>query len=173
MSDEEKPPYDVGYGKPPPQTRFQTGQSGNPKGRPKGVKNFATAIEQELNTRVAVNENGQRKLISKRVAIAKQLTNKAGGGDLKAIQTLTNIAGQHERQSAAEAARGWADLFAAPEDTMVMETILQRVRKAAGVPPGAGTIAESAAAAADSASDPAGAASDAPPTEPTAERDDR
>jgi hypothetical protein len=36
------PPYDVGYGKPPVQTRFRKGQSGNPKGRGKGSRNFAT-----------------------------------------------------------------------------------------------------------------------------------
>ncbi len=27
--------YQVGYGKPPAQTRFKQGQSGNPNGRPK------------------------------------------------------------------------------------------------------------------------------------------
>jgi hypothetical protein len=30
--------YEVGYGKPPEETRFKKGQSGNPKGRPKGAK---------------------------------------------------------------------------------------------------------------------------------------
>ena len=32
----------VGYRKPPVHTRFKPGQSGNPKGRPKGPRNLAT-----------------------------------------------------------------------------------------------------------------------------------
>lgn len=34
MSDDDKP-YEVGYRKPPKHGRFQKGQSGNPRGRPK------------------------------------------------------------------------------------------------------------------------------------------
>ena len=35
-------PYEVGYGRPPSATRFQPGQSGNPKGRPKGTRNASS-----------------------------------------------------------------------------------------------------------------------------------
>ena len=37
-------PYDVGYGEPPVQTRFRKGRSGNPEGRGKGSRNFATVF---------------------------------------------------------------------------------------------------------------------------------
>jgi hypothetical protein len=36
--------YPVGYGRPPRQTRFRKGQSGNPVGRPRGAQNLATLI---------------------------------------------------------------------------------------------------------------------------------
>jgi hypothetical protein len=32
----------VGYGRPPLATRFRAGQSGNPRGRPKGARNLST-----------------------------------------------------------------------------------------------------------------------------------
>lgn len=36
--------YKVGPGKPPKHTRFKPGQSGNPKGRPKGSQNVKTVL---------------------------------------------------------------------------------------------------------------------------------
>ncbi len=40
-------PYEVGYGKPPAETRFRKGQSGNPKGRPRGARNKMPALHEE------------------------------------------------------------------------------------------------------------------------------
>ena len=40
--------HSVGYGRPPEATRFKPGQSGNPKGRPKGSKNLRTLFAEEL-----------------------------------------------------------------------------------------------------------------------------
>ncbi|MEM7006904.1 MAG: DUF5681 domain-containing protein [Pseudomonadota bacterium] len=42
-----RPGYHVGYGKPPKDTRFKPGQSGNPKGRPKGSKNKRPGLHEE------------------------------------------------------------------------------------------------------------------------------
>ncbi len=81
-----KPCYDVGYGKPPLHTRFCKGQSGNPKGRGKGTKNFATIFMKAMSQPVTINENGKRKEISKLAAAVTQLANDAARGDKKSIQ---------------------------------------------------------------------------------------
>jgi len=80
--------YDVGYGKPPANSRFQKGQSGNPNGRPKGSKNLATIVRQAANERVTIVVKGKQRSITKLEAAAKQLANKAAQGDLKAMQML-------------------------------------------------------------------------------------
>ena len=58
MPRENQRDYEVGYSKPPRHTRFVKGQSGNPRGRPPGAKNFATLLSEALNETVIVTENG-------------------------------------------------------------------------------------------------------------------
>lgn len=40
---------EVGKGKPPVEHQFKPGQSGNPKGKPKGTKHISTWIQEMLN----------------------------------------------------------------------------------------------------------------------------
>ncbi|MGY4185917.1 DUF5681 domain-containing protein [Bradyrhizobium sp. USDA 4459] len=58
-----KPPSgkrsDVGYRRPPREHQFKPGQSGNKSGRPKGSKNEATIIDQLLNRKIEIRENGR------------------------------------------------------------------------------------------------------------------
>ena len=44
--------YEIGYGKPPKETRFKPGQSGNPRGRPKGAKNKKNDIPRKNEERL-------------------------------------------------------------------------------------------------------------------------
>jgi hypothetical protein len=125
MAKADEEAFEVGFGKPPRSTQFKPGRSGNPAGRPRGAKNFATAIEQELATRVTVTENGRRRRISKREVIAKHLVNKAAGGDLKAIPLLLSEA--RTRQS--NLADDGSDLvFDTAEDRKVLDGIIARIR---------------------------------------------
>jgi Family of unknown function (DUF5681) len=86
----------VGYSSPPVNTRFKKGQSGNPKGRPKGSFNLSRLFIKTLREKVIINENGKRKKVTKLEAALKQLVNKAASGDLRAINHLAELAGDFE-----------------------------------------------------------------------------
>lgn len=86
--DDTNIPYKVGYGKPPKKTQFKPGQSGNPKGRTKGHKNFNTLLRQGLSQSITVSAGGKKRSMPKYSVIITALINKALQGDMKAIQTL-------------------------------------------------------------------------------------
>ena len=83
--------YPIGYGKPPAQTRFKKGRSGNPSGRPKGTLNFAAALKRALEEPVVINEGGQRRTVTKLDAAVTQLANKSAMGDLRAIKQYLTV----------------------------------------------------------------------------------
>ena len=112
MPPERQRDYEIGYGRPPHHTRFQKGQSGNPKGRPGGAKNLSTVLSEALNERVIIAENGGRRKISKRQAIIKQIVNQAAKGDWRAAKLLFDIQQEIERRTEpepSESAFGSAD----------------------------------------------------------------
>jgi hypothetical protein len=80
--------YRVGKGRPPLDTRWERGQSGNLKGRPKGRKNVSTIARQVLDQKIKVQKNGKLVSISVREAILNVYGNKALKGDLKAASSL-------------------------------------------------------------------------------------
>jgi len=95
QASEVQPPaeaYEVGYGRPPREHRFQPGRSGNPRGRAKGARNLASVVAATLGERIAVTENGRRKRITKLEAAVKQLVNRAAAGEARSMQLLLALA---------------------------------------------------------------------------------
>ncbi len=98
MAAEGKPPAkggpgdsEVGYGKPPKHTRFQPGQSGNPRGRPKGTKNLKTDLMEELGEKILVREGDHARQVSKQRALVKTLLTRALKGDVRAANLLLSM----------------------------------------------------------------------------------
>ncbi len=85
-------PYEVGHGKPPMHTRFKKGMSGNPKGRPKGTRNFRADVNEVLRTPVKLLSNGKTKNLSTQLAGLMRLREDALKGDAKALDRLLRLA---------------------------------------------------------------------------------
>jgi hypothetical protein len=116
----------IGYKQPPERTRFQPGQSGNPKGRPKHVRNFKTDLREELGEVIPVREGGRDMKISKQRAFIKALVAAAIKGDMRATNALvsfcTKAFGSDQQEE---------DVIPAPnsEDLEILEAFVGRERK--------------------------------------------
>ena len=87
----------VGYGEPPKHTQFKPGQSGNPKGRPKGHKNIKTEVLEKLNSTVTVVKNGRPTKISLRRAVLEVLGAKALQLDQRSIEQVIRLAEKYDQ----------------------------------------------------------------------------
>ncbi len=50
--------YEIGYGKPPLQSRFKKGYSGHPEGRPKGATNVKVEMKRLLAAKTPIKIDG-------------------------------------------------------------------------------------------------------------------
>ena len=73
--DDDDRDYEVGYGRPPKASQFKPGQSGNPRGRPRAVKNVGTMLEEVFFRKIPITENGKRREVTMVEAILRQLVN--------------------------------------------------------------------------------------------------
>lgn len=126
--------YEVGYGRPPAQTRFRPGQSGNPKGRAKGARDVKTLLEealrQEFLEKVTIVEGGKRRTMTKLQVIVKTNANKAAKGEGRPLRELLALAqrlGLLEGPPLTPEAVAAATPFSA-EDQAIVDRFLARER---------------------------------------------
>ena len=82
----------VGYGRPPVAKQFKPGQSGNPRGRKKGVKNVTTIFNNALYKPVKIRIAGRVRTLPKIEAIVEVMMNKALAGDIAAVSKIIELA---------------------------------------------------------------------------------
>ena len=96
--------YEVGYGKPPKHTQFNKDQSGNPRGRPKGSRNFSKDVKDTLKEPVRLTKGGKRKTVSTQHATLLRLREKALSGDARALDRMIELARTYNDEEIAEEA---------------------------------------------------------------------
>jgi len=83
--------YNVGYRRPPKATQFTAGKSGNPRGRPKGSRPVGAVLQEIIQQKVSVTENGKTRRIPVLEVMLRRLANDAMRSDQRAIKLLLSL----------------------------------------------------------------------------------
>ncbi len=83
--------YDIGYGKPPKSGQFKPGESGNPRGRPKGQKSVSTLIDEVMRKKVRIREGGKVKKVSQVEALLRRVLRDGLKGNAKATDQVIKL----------------------------------------------------------------------------------
>ena len=116
----------IDYGSPPKHTQFKPGQSGNPKGRPKGSHNLLTDFKAVIEESVSVTRDGKTRSVSGREAVLLRLLEKAlKGGDRAIDRTIDLIKASESDEPVAEEYRPANDeaLLATYQQRMLSGTV--------------------------------------------------
>ena len=108
--------YVVGYRRPPKATRFTAGKSGNPKGRPKGSRSVGAVLQDIIQQKIAVTENGKTRRISALEVMLRRLANDAMRSDAGAMKLLLSLVDRYG--DSPEAALRLGDLLAEDRDIL-------------------------------------------------------
>ena len=88
-----------GYGSPPRHSRFKRGQSGNPRGRPRGAKGHKQTVAKIVNEMHWVVEDGDRRRRSTLELIVLQLRNLAAQGNVSAFRAYHTLLARYSPEA--------------------------------------------------------------------------
>src|SRR5271169_4027563 len=107
----QEPTYKVGYRRTPTASRFKPGQSGNPKGRPRGARNKRPALDEErlkaiileeAYRNIKVNDGKRQVTIPIAKAVMRSLAVNAARGQVRAQQLFAELLFSTESANKAE-----------------------------------------------------------------------
>src|SRR5690606_32608144 len=102
-------PAGVGYGRPPQETRFRKGRSGNPNGKPRGTRSrqrpsaerLASLMLEEAYRPVTVDEDGREVTLPMAQAVFRSLAAAASRGEARAQAMFFKLVSATEEIEAA------------------------------------------------------------------------
>jgi hypothetical protein len=92
--------YAVGYCRPPKATQFAPGKSGNLKGRPSGIRPVSAVLQEILEQKIRVTENGTSRRIPRLEVMIHRLVNDAIRGEPRAVKLLLSLMDRYEASPA-------------------------------------------------------------------------
>jgi Family of unknown function (DUF5681) len=120
--------YAVGYRRPPNATQFKPGQSGNPRGRPKGPRNIGAILREVIGQKIAVTEGGKTRRLPALEVMLRRLVNEAMRSDPKAMKLLLSLV---ERYSESPDPEVHPDQLLADDQAILKEFLAGAVPQAA------------------------------------------
>ena len=118
----------VGRGNPPKETQWKEGQSGNPRGRPRGVRNVATEVLRMLRTQTDVPNGDRVRSTTTQEAAYIVLRDKALAGEARALDRLLDEAARYNNEPSATKKGPLPE-----EDRAILDAFIAEVLAAAGV----------------------------------------
>lgn len=83
--------YEVGYGKPPSHSQWRKGQSGNPKGKPKGARGLKGDLDRVLRKVLTIEGRGTKLKGTTQSLALEMLARRAASGDVRSIKAMIEL----------------------------------------------------------------------------------